>query len=330
MPDKKALYWQKHGRETACLLCPHTCIIKEGQFGLCNARQNVGGTLISKSYGAVSALNVDPVEKKPLFHFYPGSTTLSFGSFGCNFKCGFCQNYDISFSKPNNDMRFMPADAAYFAVEKNIKLISYTYNEPFTDYEWVYEMSELARKKSMQNILITNGYIKKEPLKRLAAFTDAANVDFKAYDDNFYKKHCGGSLKPVLETIEELYAAKVYIELTNLIIDGENSDPEAFGKMLDFIVGIDNEIPLHISKYFPSYQFSIAQTSEKTLYNLYNIAKEKLKYVYLGNMDSVKHESTYCKQCGFCLIERKGYNITINCKNPRICPECGIKNNIII
>ncbi|MCL1973055.1 MAG: AmmeMemoRadiSam system radical SAM enzyme [Endomicrobia bacterium] len=305
-------------------------MISEGRYGLCNARQNIGGTLISQSYAMISALNLDPVEKKPLYHFYPGSKTLSFGSFGCNLKCGFCQNSGIASSKPAGNIQLSPEDAVYFAVEKNIKLISYTYNEPLINYEWVFDMSMLARKKSMQNILVTNGYIKEEPLKKLACFIDAANVDLKAFSDDFYHKNCGGSLEPVLKSIEILHKMNVHLEITNLVIDGENSDMEEFEKMIEYIAGINDEIPLHLSRYFPSHKFTAAKTKRETLFNLYDIAKTKLKYVYLGNFDGIEQESTYCKNCGFCIISRKGYDITVNCKNPRICPECGIRNNIII
>jgi len=303
-------------------------MISEGQFGLCNARMNIGGTLISKSYGTISALNADPVEKKPLYHFYPGSKTLSFGSFGCNLKCSFCQNYEIASSKPEEKIKISPEDAVYFATEKNIKLLSYTYNEPLINYEWVFEMSALARKNGMCNILVTNGYVKEEPLSRLAGFIDAANIDLKAYCDEFYHRNCGGSLEPVLKSIEILHKAKVHVEITNLVIDGENSGMSGFEKMIDFIAGISDEIPLHLSRYFPCYKFNIAPTEHKTLFDLHNAAKKKLKYVYLGNIDSVEHGSTYCKNCGFCIITRKGYNVTVNCENPRFCPECGTGNNI--
>jgi pyruvate formate lyase activating enzyme len=329
MQCKTALYWKKRDGKILCRLCPNECAISEGRFGLCNARQNVKDTLISKSYGTVSSINTDPVEKKPLYHFHPGAKTLSFGSFGCNLKCGFCQNYAISGAKPSENIKLSPTDAIYFAVEKNAKLISYTYNEPLTNYEWVFEMSELAAKKGIGNILVTNGYINEKPLTKLADHINAANVDLKAYDDDFYRKHCGGTLNPVLKSIEILYKAKVHLEITNLVIDAENSDEEKFGQMLDFIAGLSDEIPLHLSRYFPSNNFVLARTREETLINLYEIAKSKLKYVYIGNFDRRKYSSTYCKNCGFCLIERNGYEININCKNPEICPECMTSNNII-
>lgn len=330
MRGRDASYWNKQGSKVFCRLCPHECLISDGQYGLCNARRNLDGALVSESYGMISSLNIDPVEKKPLYHFYPGNKTLSFGSFGCNLKCGFCQNYGISAVTPEGKIRLSPDDAAYFAAEKNIRLISYTYNEPLINYEWVGEMSALARKKSMQNILVTNGYINEEPLKRLADFIDAANIDLKAYSDKFYIENCGGTLSPVLQSIKILHAAKVHIEITNLIIDGKNSQEAEFAELVDFIASVSDEIPLHLSKYFPSYKFTLPPTKETTLLNLHGIAKKKLKYVYLGNTDSPQHEATYCKNCSFCLIERKGYDIKLNCKNPRICPECAVRNNIIV
>jgi len=328
--NKTALFWEAEGNGVRCVLCPHRCLIKEGGYGLCNARGNKGGALVSKSYGSVSAINIDPVEKKPLFHFYPGSKTLSFGSFGCNLSCGFCQNYSISAGNPASaEVRLSPEDALYFALEKNIKLISYTYNEPVTNYEWVLETAELAGKKGMQNILVTNGYINEEPLLKLCDFIEAANVDLKAFNDTFYK-NCGGSLSPVLKTIEILYKKKVHLELTNLIIEDENSSEDEFKKMIDFISGLSDEIPLHLSRYFPAYKFTKPQTSEETLKKLYDISRKRLKYVYIGNFDGVKYESTYCKKCGFCLIERSGYQVKMKCKNPQLCCNCGAKNNITI
>ena len=329
MQTKESSYWNRQGSRILCRLCPRECMISEGRYGLCNARQNIDGTLMSQSYGMISALNLDPVEKKPLYHFYPGSKTLSFGSFGCNLKCGFCQNSGITSSKPVGNIKLSPEDAVYFAVEKNIKLISYTYNEPLINYEWVFDTSMLSRKKSMQNILVTNGYVKEEPLKKLACFIDAANVDLKAFGDDFYHRNCGGSLEPVLKSIEILHKANVHLEITNLVIDGENSDIEEFEKMVEYIAGINDEMPLHLSRYFPNHKFTVPKTKRETLFNLYDIAKTKLKYVYLGNFDGIEQESTYCKNCGFCIISRKGYDIAINCKNPCICQECGIRNNII-
>ncbi len=330
MRDKEALYWSGKNGRVRCELCPHMCVLEDSQFGLCNARQNVKGLLVSKSYGLISAISIDPVEKKPLYHFYPGSKTLSFGGYGCNFKCGFCQNFSVSQIKPKNDHFLLPEDALYFALEKNIRLISYTYNEPLINYEWIFEMFVQARKRSMQNILVTNGYINEVPLKRLAEFTDAANVDLKAFNNDFYKKNCGGTLEPVLKTIELLYKEKVHIELTNLLIDGQNTDIKEFEKMIDFIASLSDAIPLHLSRYFPNYNFKDTRTKEETLKNFYNLAKEKLKYVYLGNFDNIVYESTFCKKCGNCLIARDGYEVTVNCKNPAICPECGSKNNIIL
>ena len=192
-------------------------------------------------------------------------------------------------------------------------------------------MSTAARKKSMQNILVTNGYINEEPLKKLLDYTDAANVDLKAFNDKFYNKICGGYLDPVLKTIKNLYNAGVHIEITNLLIDNENTSEDDFNKMTDFIASLSDEIPLHISRYFPSFKFNAEKTKAETLIKFYNTAKKKLKYVYLGNYEgSAEYESTFCKNCGFCLIERNGYDIKTNCKNVRICCNCGVKNNIII
>lgn len=329
MRDKTALYWDKRGDKIFCGLCPQECVIGDGMSGLCGARQNLKDRLVSKSYGILSAVNIDPVEKKPLYHFYPGSKTLSFGSFGCNLKCRFCQNFSISFSEPAGDIRLTPREALSFAYEKNIKLISYTYNEPLTNYEWVFEMSELAGKNGISNILVTNGYINEKPLKKLAKYIDAANIDLKAFDDDFYKRICGGTLLPVLKTIELLAELKVHTEITNLVIDGENEDEGNFFGLVNFIAGISDEIPLHLSRCFSNKNFAVARTRKETLMKFYNTAKSKLKYVYLANSDSPEHGTTYCGNCSFPIIERIGYDVKINCENPGICPKCAAENNII-
>ncbi|MCL2335233.1 MAG: AmmeMemoRadiSam system radical SAM enzyme, partial [Endomicrobia bacterium] len=289
MPDKTALFWESAKSGVRCVLCPHECLIADGKYGICKARKNENGKLVSKSYGAVSAINLDPVEKKPLYHFYPGSKTLSFGSYGCNLSCGFCQNYSISAANPCVPEAYLSAqDALYFALEKNIRLISYTYNEPLTDYEWVLETAELARKKGMKNILVTNGYINEKPLIKLCGFIDAANVDLKAFSGRFYK-NCGGSLAPVLKTIEIMFSKKVHLELTNLVIEGENTAESEFKKMIDFISGLSDEMPLHLSRYFPAYKFTKEQTSSETLKKLYETAKKRLKYAYIGNYDGSEY-----------------------------------------
>lgn len=330
MQSKQALFWNTLGTEIRCTLCPHYCEIDEGGYGKCKVRQNRNGFLFAQSYGLISALGIDPVEKKPLFHFHPGSKTLSFGSFGCNLSCSFCQNFQISQNKPEKTTFFKPDDALYFALEKNIKLISYTYNEPVVNYEWVLETAELARKKGMENILISNGYINEKPLNDLSEFIDAANIDLKSFDNNFYKGFCKATLKPVLKTIEFLHSNKIHIEITNLLIENKNTDIAVFDNLIDFLADLSNEIPLHLLRYFPAYKVSSKATDEKILTDFYNKAKKKIKHVYLGNVGYKEFENTYCKKCGFTLIERDGYNISLNCKNPRICCNCGVKNNIIL
>ena len=283
---KIAKHWLKENGLTRCLLCPHECLIIEGNTGLCKARKNIAGELFSLSYGKISCINLDPIEKKPLKHFYPGTKIMSFGSFGCNFRCSFCQNWEIS----QCDETTMPLqelsaeEASKLALTQNSIGSAYTYNEPLINFEWVLETSQKIKSKNGKNVLVTNAYANPNVLDELLGFIDAANIDVKAFSESFYRKYCGGSLTKVIEAVEKFAQKSVHIEITTLLIPGENDSVEEISRLVDWLSGINSEIPLHFSRYFPNYKLELNQTPIDILQRAAGIASKKLRYVYLGNV----------------------------------------------
>jgi len=282
---KEALFYQvKDNSRVQCFLCPHNCLISEGKAGLCGVRKNEKGKLYSLVYGQATSLALDPIEKKPLYHFHPGEFILSVGTKGCNFFCKFCQNWTIS-----KDLNAQTeAVTPQFLVERAKKLnsfgIAYTYNEPFIWYEFVLDTARLAKKEGLKNVLVTNGYVNQEPLRNILPFIDAMNIDIKSIEDKFYVDTCAAKLNPVLETIKES-AKHCHIELTNLIIPTLNDSKENFLKLTDWIYeNLGDSVPLHFSRYFPCYKLNIPATPVSTLEKAQHIAKKKLKFVYLGNV----------------------------------------------
>ncbi|MCK5305972.1 MAG: AmmeMemoRadiSam system radical SAM enzyme [Candidatus Omnitrophica bacterium] len=313
---KKALFYEKlNDGRVHCRLCAHNCLINEGRRGICGVRENRQGELYSIVYGRVIASCLDPIEKKPLFHFYPGSSSYSIATAGCNFKCLHCQNADISqadVSLPiGSGSRVSSRDVVDEAARCKAESISYTYTEPTIFFEFAYETACLANSKGLKNIFVTNGYMLKEPLKYIKPYLDAANVDLKFFDDNLYRKVCGGSLKPVLETIRLMKELGIWLEVTTLIIPGYNDSKEQLKKIADFLVSVDRNIPWHVSAFYPAFKMTdTAPTSPETLYMARDVGLvEGLKYVYCGNIDSGEEENTYCPDCGKLLIERRGYNL---------------------
>ncbi|MDD2715493.1 MAG: AmmeMemoRadiSam system radical SAM enzyme [Candidatus Wallbacteria bacterium] len=315
---KEALHYRRG--DVICLLCPHECRLKNGQTGNCKARTAIDGRLYSDNYGSVTGIGMDPVEKKPLYHFYPGSEILSIGTFGCNLHCFFCQNYSIS-QAVAQAKEIQPEDLADLLREYGGIGVAYTYSEPLIWYEFVSDCCRIVRKNGKKNVLVTNGFIKPEPLAELLPSIDAMNIDLKAFSDEFYRKHCGGQLAPVLETIR-ISAKSCHVELTNLVVTDLNDNEEEFMELVEFVAEIDREIPLHISRYHPSYNCLNPATSQVTLQRFYQIAKEKLQFVYLGNLMDKEASSTFCPGCGKMVVERLGYNVRNRLKG-RNCPFCG-------
>jgi len=327
---KEALYYSKlKNKIVNCNLCPTNCVIKPDNLGNCGVRKNIDGKLYSLVYAKPVSISTDPIEKKPLYHFLPNSHSLSIGTLGCNLHCLHCQNYDISQSKVDqvSGKETTPEEIVQAAIKNNCKSISYTYNEPTIFYEYVLEIAKLARKKGIKNIMVTNGYINKEPLQELYPLIDAANIDLKSLDEDFYKKICKVRLKPVLEAIKEIKKT-TWIELTNLIIPGYNDKKQQIEKLVEWIkenVGI--KTPLHFSAFYPTYKLLDAErTPPETLLKAKEIAlKQGLKYIYLGNTQLPDSGNTYCPRCNKLLIERGQFQVNKNNIRKNSCPFCDEK-----
>ena len=272
------------GGKVRCLLCPNFCLLKNGEKGRCAVRQNQEGRLYSLIYGETTSIALDPIEKKPLYHFHPGKLILSLGTKGCNLKCPWCQNWSISQDLSCPTEKITPKQAVAKAKQLNSFGIAYTYNEPFIWYEFVYDTAHLAQREGLKNVLVTNGYVNHKPLEEIISFIDAMNIDVKSMEEEFYQKYCQGKLAPVLATAE-FSAKKCHIEITNLIIPTLNDRKENFEKLTDWVAQkLGKETPLHFSRYFPCYKTDIAPTPIETLKAAGEIAKKKLRYVYLGNV----------------------------------------------
>lgn len=329
---KEASYYNLlENKKIQCKLCPHSCVIEENEVGKCRVRKNIKGKLYSLTYEVISSIALDPIEKKPLYHFYPGSLILSIGSFGCNFKCGFCQNWEISqVGLENYYVQKITSEELLLIAKqhKNNIGISYTYNEPLINFEFVLNTAKIFHEENYKNVLVTNGYINKEPLMEILPYIDAANIDLKSFDDNFYKEVCGAKLNFVLQTIETFLKYNKHIELTTLVIPQKNDSIDEIEKIVNYVATLSEDIPLHFSRYFPNYKFSIPATPVSNLVKIYEIAKKKLKYVYLGNILDEKYNSTFCPKCKKTLIVRIGYSVEITGIEDGKCKYC--KENLKI
>ena len=331
---KEATLYEKLPNKTVrCLACSNYCVIPNKNYGICGVRKNIDGKLFLLVYGKSISANIDPIEKKPLFHFLPGTGVFSIGTFGCNFSCEFCQNWDISQTPKNgnekvihNSYDLSPEQIVKIAQKNKIPSIAYTYNEPAVFFEYAYDTARLAHKKGIKNVYVTNGYESKEALEKILPFIDAMNIDLKSFNPEFYRKICGGNLKPVLDNIKNLFG-KVWIELTTLIIPGHNDSDTELKKIAEFISKISKEIPWHISRFYPAYKMNnIIPTPYETLRKAYKIGKDAgLKYIYIGNIHDLEHSNTYCPKCGRILIKRENYSILENNIKNGKCKFCGEK-----
>lgn len=316
-------YFKSHdGSSVQCLLCPNLCILKQNEIGSCKTRQNIDGKIYQLFYKMASSIAIDPVEKKPLYHFYPGKKILSIGTVGCSFHCVFCQNYSIS-QYTDIHLEQIDEDLIFDILKKNnINLIAFTYSEPLIWYETVYDISKYLKEKDkdIKIVLVTNGYINFKPLSDLLPYIDAMNIDLKSFQNDFYKNFCYGKLEPVLQTIKNV-AKNIHLEITTLVIPTLNDSKEEMLAISNFIASINKDIPLHISRYYPCYKLSLPATDEKTILNLVDVAKENLNYVYSGNIWN-KDDSTYCS-CSQKLIDRHGFNAKITGIKNGKCVKCG-------
>jgi pyruvate formate lyase activating enzyme len=332
---KEAILYDKIGKSLNCKVCERRCIVSDGKKGFCNMRENIDGKFYTLNYAAASSVAVDPIEKKPLFHFYPGSTVLSLGSVGCNFRCKYCQNWNISQAELEEiSLReIMPEDAVRLAKEYKCKSIAWTYNEPTMWLEYTIDSAKLAKKNDLKSVYVTNGYMTEESLEMIGPFLDAANVDLKGMSEQFYKELCDARMQPVLDNIKRIYDKKIHMEITNLMIPGYNDSKENIQSLVKFMVDeIGVEVPLHFTRFFPYYEMKdVPPTAVADLEKAYTIAKDAgMKYVYIGNVHSGKGENTYCYSCGEALVERDGYQIMADSlKKDRKCPKCGTGIDII-
>jgi pyruvate formate lyase activating enzyme len=326
------LYYQKkEDKKVRCFLCPHNCYINDGNRGVCNVRKNIKGVLYSENYGQITALGFDPIEKKPLYHFHPGSFILSVGSFGCNMKCDFCQNWEISQSTIDDIGRqenHSPDDIINIALQREDNIgIAYTYNEPVIYYEFMLDTAKKAKAQGLKNVMVTNGYINPEPLDELLNYIHAFSVDLKGFTEDFYKKSTKSTLEPIKKSLKQINNNGNFLEITNLLIPGRNDEKAKFKEMVQWISEeLGKNTVLHLSRYFPSYHSNIPPTSLSELNSFYEMAKEKLNYVYLGNVASSGGTNTKCDQCGELLVSREGYYTDVSgLDNEGNCRNCGNK-----
>ena len=305
-----------------CSLCPNRCVIPKGKSGRCGTRYNTPEGLGLPYYGALSAVSSDPIEKKPLYHYHPGREIFSVGFYGCSLLCPFCQNFTIS--------RRLPADPDITAPEELVKLagasgsfgIAYTYSEPLIHYEYITETARIARKAGLKNVLVTNGYLNEQPARELLPLFDAANIDLKSFNPDFYREELHGNMEPVKEFII-LAAEKIHVEVTTLVIPGKNDSVGEIEAIAAFIASIDPLIPLHLSCYYPMYKYSISPTPPETVMKLAERARLHLSYVYPGNIHSGKPVTTSCLSCGNTLITRLGYYVSKPGIHDGACSKCG-------
>ncbi len=325
-------YYEPAEEYLQCQLCPWHCQIRLGKTGRCGVRQNVDGVLRSLNYGEATSVAMDPIEKKPLYHFYPGSDILSLGTFGCNLSCIFCQNWSISHGRPSTQ-HLAPQQALELAEEWRTKAdnigIAYTYNEPIIWFEYVYDTARLVHEAGMHNVLVTNGIIEEEPLHELLPYIGAMNVDIKAWSDDFYRKLCGGEAWPARRTVE-IAAEQCHVEITILIIPGHNDSDEELGAIFEWAASVREDMPVHLSRYHPALKLDAPPTPAETLQRAYDLAQQRLDHVYVGNIFINGTTDTCCAECGETAISRSGFSSrSRNMTDDGRCGSCGAELNVV-
>jgi pyruvate formate lyase activating enzyme len=327
------LYESLNNKKVKCNLCNHRCEIKDGRRGICGVRKNREGTLETLVYGRIIARHIDPIEKKPLYHLMPGSLSYSIATVGCNFRCLFCQNADIAQMPSDREGMitgdpFSPQDVVAAAIKGNCKSIAYTYTEPTVYFEFAFDTAKLAHENGIQNVFVTNGYMTAEALHMINPYLDAANVDLKAFTEDFYKTYCGAKLEHVKESLKLMKSLGIFIEVTTLLIPGLNDDKDELEKLAKFLAdSLGTETPWHISRFHPTYKLTDRPpTPVETLVTAREIGiKAGLKYVYTGNVPGENGGNTFCYNCGKILIERWGFYIKKNGIEESRCPYCDVE-----
>lgn len=333
----EAMFYEKlEDKDVRCNLCPHRCKIANFKRGICQVRENRNGVLYSLVYGKAVSLTIDPIEKKPLYHFYPGSDALSLATVGCNLRCLHCQNYQIS-QLPREKAEIIgkeipPEEIVSQAKLKKCQVIAYTYTEPTVFFEYAYDTAKLARGENIKNVFVTNAYINEEALREINPYLEAANVDLKSFSEDFYKKVCGAHLEPVLKSLRLMKELGIWVEVTTLVIPGLNDSEAELRRIAEFIVSLGKETPWHISRFYPTYKLTEPPpTPTGTLHRARQIGLEAgLRYVYTGNVPGDEGESTYCYNCGRVIIKRYGYQTgKVHLENGR-CQYCETKIDGVI
>jgi len=327
----EGMFYQKLDRDRVeCVLCPHHCKLKNRQKGICRVRINQDGTLYATNFGEITSLAMDPIEKKPLYHFYPGSNILSVGSFGCNLNCSFCQNYSIAHGTPPTE--HLEPDELVALTHRNIIYgsigLAFTYNEPSIWYEYIMAVAPLLHEKGLKTVLVTNGYLETEPLYKLLPFVDACNIDVKAFNDRFYPEMCKGRIDFVKKTVEKA-VAQTHVEVTNLIIPGKNDSEAEIKELAKWLAALDKNTVLHLSRYHPAYKLDLPSTPLATMHRAFSVAKEHLNFVYVGNVPGETND-TSCLACGQVLIQRDGYQVTVKGIECGKCSQCGSELDYIV
>lgn len=322
-----AKYYEKlNSNMVRCNLCPNRCILSSGQIGLCRARKNIAGELYSMVYGNVVSVHVDPIEKKPLYHFLPGSKAYSIATTGCNLQCKFCQNWQIAqiFPWETQSIKMTPQQVVEEAIKKGVKSIAYTYTEPTVFYEYILDTAKIAHKNGLKNVVISAGYINPEPLRELLPYIDAYKIDFKGFDDKFYQKMTAGHVEPVLEAMKIIKNQGVWLEIVNLVIPGENDSEKDLKNLILWVRdNLGPETPLHFSRFHPDYKLlNLPPTPLETIIRAREIALEQgLKYVYTGNIYDPEGSATYCPDSGEAIIKRQNFFVTENNLKNGQCPN---------
>jgi pyruvate formate lyase activating enzyme len=318
---------KKSDGKLECILCPHYCKLGVGKSGICGVRKNTGEKIELLTYGVISGYSLDPVEKKPLYHFYPGQNILSIGSFGCNMRCDFCQNFHISQKIPES---LVPDVTIYKIVKdalasKNNIGIAFTYNEPVIWFEFMRDVAESAKKEGLLTVMVSNGFVNSEPLGEILSFIDAFNIDLKAFNNSFYRKLTGAEIEPVKNSLKQIAKSGKHLEITTLIIPGQNDNEKEMALQTEWIAGeLGKDVPFHISRYFPMYKRDDPSTTEISIKKLFEIASENLNFVYTGNSQSNDGQNTICPECGTTVIIRSGYKIrVVNMDKKGRCTGCG-------
>jgi pyruvate formate lyase activating enzyme len=332
---KEAMLWTGKNGKVLCHLCAHRCNIGESERGLCGVRLNSKGELFTLVYGKLISRAIDPIEKKPLYHFLPGSQSYSIATAGCNFFCDFCQNWQISQMTHEDGAVYgedaTPEEIVADATSHKCESIAYTYTEPTIFFEFAYDTATLAKKSGLKNVFVTNGYQTPETIEKMAEVIDAANVDLKSFNDEFYRERCRARLAPVLKAIRMMHEMGIFLEVTTLIVPGENDGMDEIKQIAEFIASISDEIPWHVSRFHPQYRHADKEwTRSDTIFQALEIGKTSgLKYLYAGNLPAGKYEHTYCPRCGATVIERSGFYALSGGLRGNACRKCGTPLPII-